>query len=406
MRTAIANWSLRQEGGAETYLNSLIASLINQGHQVAFFHEMNASTACEPITLPDNVPVWSVARLGASRALINLRAWKPDVIYVHGLIDPTIESALVEMHNAIFFAHTYYGTCVSGAKCFQFPYPSPCAQRMGWRCLFNYLPHRCGGWNPVTMFQLYALQTRRLKNLSRYALILTHSAHMAEEYRRHLPKTQVRQISYIANESHPLPPVCKPKSLNSPLTLLFLGKMDNLKGGHILIESLPLVQRQLERPLHLIMAGNGPDRNEWELQAKQIASNPDKIQVKFTGEITDADKPALFERVHLHVMPSVWPEPFGMTGVEAGRYGVPSVAFDVGGISDWLKNGVNGFMARANSLSPESLADAMVKSLKDQESYDRLCRGSYSVASRYTMKQHLSELIPIFEAAMLNARTK
>jgi glycosyltransferase involved in cell wall biosynthesis len=44
------------------------------------------------------------------------------------------------------------------------------------------------------------------------------------------------------------------------------------------------------------------------------------------------------------VIPSVWPEPFGMVGLEAMSYAKPVVAFHVGGIPEWLEDGVTGFL--------------------------------------------------------------
>ena len=43
-------------------------------------------------------------------------------------------------------------------------------------------------------------------------------------------------------------------------------------------------------------------------------------------------------------MPSLWPEPFGLVGIEALAAGRPVVASATGGIGDWLEDGVGGLM--------------------------------------------------------------
>ena len=45
-----------------------------------------------------------------------------------------------------------------------------------------------------------------------------------------------------------------------------------------------------------------------------------------------------------------------MVGIEAGAYGLPAVAFDVGGISDWLIPGFSGELAPGNPPAAEGLA--------------------------------------------------
>src|SRR6266851_1507151 len=116
MRIAIVNWSSRKVGGAEAYLDLIIPELLNAGHQGAFWHENDEPASREQIALPEAVATWCVAEIGAENTLGKLRRWSPDVIYAHGLLDPRLESSILEIAPAVFFAHSYYGTCISGSK--------------------------------------------------------------------------------------------------------------------------------------------------------------------------------------------------------------------------------------------------------------------------------------------------
>ena len=51
------------------------------------------------------------------------------------------------------------------------------------------------------------------------------------------------------------------------------------------------------------------------------------------------------------VVPSRWPEPFGMVGIEAMARGRPVVAFANGGIPDWLDDGNTGFLVPAADIT-------------------------------------------------------
>src|SRR5581483_7594610 len=63
-------------------------------------------------------------------------------------------------------------------------------------------------------------------------------------------------------------------------------------------------------------------------------------------------------------MSSVWPEPFGAAGLEAMRFGLPVVAFDAGGIREWLINGYNGFLVPW--MDRENFASRVEQLLRDK----------------------------------------
>ena len=82
--------------------------------------------------------------------------------------------------------------------------------------------------------------------------------------------------------------------------------------------------------------------------------------------MNETGKNALFASAALLVVPSVWPEPFGLVGLEAGAHGVPAVAFETGGVGEWLRDGTNGLMA-GRRPAVEPLARAIAAALADPD---------------------------------------
>jgi glycosyltransferase involved in cell wall biosynthesis len=82
----------------------------------------------------------------------------------------------------------------------------------------------------------------------------------------------------------------------------------------------------------------------------------------------------------------------------AARHGVPAAAFAVGGIPQWLHDGVNGHLAPASPPTREGLADAIVRCLSDPSHYEDLAAGARQAAAMFTMDRHLPELMRILEA--------
>lgn len=250
------------------------------------------------------------------------------------------------------------------------------------------------------MWREYRRQSARLRLLRRYRHLLTYSHHVREEYVRHgFAPDRVTALPYF------LPPGKEPSSFalplrtESPWRLLFLGRMDFLKGGQTLLKALPLAASALGRPLHLTFAGDGPQRATWEQEARRLQSRYPHITIEFLGWVGGDRVDALWNTCDLAVVPSLWPEPFGLVGPEAVLRGVPVAAFAVGGIPEWLKDGVNGRLAPGHPPTPEGLANAIQKCLQDPSEHYRLCRGAMTLASQYNAECHLSVLQDVLHNA-------
>lgn len=390
MRIAITTNHRRVVGGVQTYLQQLIPALLANGHEVAFWYELDAAPE-RTLVAPEKIPQWGVDTLGAEAALKALKDWRPDVFYSHGVSSPELEAQLLEIAPGVIFLHDYQGACISGSKTHRWPSPIPCDKPFGAACLLHYFPRRCGGLSPVTMLREYQRQQHRAKLLQRYRLLLTHSDYMVREYQRYgFTSAQLRSIPFPVTAPVELEPTDFVRPATDEVRLLFLGRMELLKGGHYFIEALPELARRMNRPIVATLAGDGAERVAWEQRAALVQNS--RIKIRFPGWVNAREKNNLLLRHDLLVVPSLWPEPFGMTGIEAGYYGVPAAAFQVGGVATWLKEGVNGHLAPGDPPRPDGLAQALVKCLKSEEHYRALKQGSREQAQRFSAAAHVKEL--------------
>jgi glycosyltransferase involved in cell wall biosynthesis len=66
--------------------------------------------------------------------------------------------------------------------------------------------------------------------------------------------------------------------------------------------------------------------------------------VTFKGFIPQEELKNYYRECSVVALSSLWPEPIATIGLEVMRYALPVVAFDAGGIKDWLHDGQNGFL--------------------------------------------------------------
>ncbi len=135
------------------------------------------------------------------------------------------------------------------------------------------------------------------------------------------------------NAADALPDVAPPVP-RLPLRLGFMGRLDPSKGLENLIDA---VRRLPEGAASLRIAGTGKPDYTAALHAQAAGAGG----IDFAGH---ASPPEFFPSIDLLVIPSVWEDPFPRVFHEALAYGVPSLATPLGGLSEVVEHGRNGFL--------------------------------------------------------------
>lgn len=380
MRILIVNHHPIIVGGVERYLQRLMPLLLNQGHSLAFVYGYFADG--RPCLHPPEVTSWCAHGRSVSALMAALAAWRPDVVYVHSIDDRELEELLLSTFPCVLFVHDHERTCPTGRKCYARPSLSPCHLPAGPRCLLLHYLHRCGGLNPVTALRSYQRQSQLLAIAHRYRTVLTASAFMqAELMQNGLSNVQVCPLPLT------LEPRAPPSPRRAPHHVVMVSRLVDVKGGRLLIPALHEAGRRLQRPLRLTVAGAGPD--EAPMRAAAASLNQ---AINFVGWLEPDATLDLLGSADLLALPSVWPEPFGLSGLEAASCAVPSVAFDIGGIRDWMLPGVSGELANAAPPTADGLAAAIVRALASDEHYQHLRIGALEQAQQFTTAAHTARL--------------
>ena len=182
--------------------------------------------------------------------------------------------------------------------------------------------------------------------------------------------------------------------------VLFVGRIEPLKGLDTLIQAMSCVQLQQERPVHLAIIGGDPAASPQEMSAEmaRLQKLCDDLAVGqtvvFLGK-RDQDKlPYYYSAAELLVMPSHY-ESFGMVALEAMACGTPVIASEVGGLAYLVRDGETGFTIP--DQEPEALCEKISWLLRDHNLHATMSQRALEYAQDYAWDKIAKQIVDVYK---------
>jgi glycosyltransferase involved in cell wall biosynthesis len=124
--------------------------------------------------------------------------------------------------------------------------------------------------------------------------------------------------------------------------LAFLGRISPEKG----VDRAIKIAQAVDMPLRIAAKVDPVDREYFTAKVKPLLRDP---RVEYIGEIDETDKDEFLGNAFAYLFPINWPEPFGMTMIEAMACGTPVIAMNLGSVPEVVVDGQTGFVCRSQA---------------------------------------------------------
>lgn len=380
--------SYTQQGGVEQYILSVARLLTEHGHSNVILYTQQTALTIRNGAWPAYYIQINADMVAQIQRVLDIE--RPDVAYIHHISTPGLIDLLAGQLPAVAYVHGFTAVCPGLAKYFRRG-DEVCARAFGWGCVpMHYLHHCSAARRPSTLVRLMRNTASLRQAYLRTSRLLVSTAYMQGLLAQNgFDPSRIALLPPHFLTAGQIPLYAPPEA---PDTLLYAGRLEIEKGVPYLLRALSLLPDRVR----LVVAGDGTLRQEYERMSSDM-SLADRVE--FLGWVDQEEMERCYRRCALVVIPSICPESFGKAGAEALTHGRPVVAFAVGGIPDWLDNGVTGLLARpANSIDLAAKLRELLEDTARQQAMGRA--GIRSVAERYTARRHLSTLEAVLNDAI------
>ena len=373
------------EGGTETYLRATLPALAAAGDCV----RVVARSVAQPNAygVDARAVAWSdehdePSAAAATEVASIAREFAPDAVVAHNVLDAGVLRAAAAPRR-IYHLHDHRPFCPNGDRL----YPQGggiCNVPMSaYGCGFHSLVHGCAYGPRARTLALVGLRERVASWVRAADSTVVFSAYMgAVAARNAVPVERVESIAPpLEDAAYAVSPLPRPSSD----VVLFAGRVMPSKGARSLVRAVARIDAS-RRP-GVTIAGEGPDLAATIDEARTLG-----VTVDVRGRLGAPALRNAYDEATIVAMPSTWGEPFGLVGVEAFARGRPVVAYDSGGIEQWLTAGTGALVPRGDE---DGLARAIVELLAGPRWREASMR-AFDTARAYRLSEHVAKLRAIY----------
>jgi glycosyltransferase involved in cell wall biosynthesis len=370
-----------RNGGVGSHVMATAGALAQHGVDVhVLAARIEATAAIAGVTLHVSPNLFD-SQATPSDKLTAVSGLNPAVTHLHQLDDPEVVGFMRAESPVVISAHGYTA-CTSGLHYFR---PGQeCSRAHGVGCVPNLLIRNCAHRrDPRGLPSAYRKAERGLEALRHADLAISYSSTID----RHLLTNGITRRRVI-----PLFVTMTPTTATGHATrrrVVFAGRIVRPKGVAVLIRAARNVDAEF------VICGDG-----WHLPTMRRLSSRLGLEqrVHFKGWLGAEQLARELAEASLVAMPSLWPEPFGLVGIEAQAAGRPVVASSTGGVVDWLQDGVNGLLVKPGD--ERALARALDELLADPARQAAMGEaGRQIVSERFSLARHVAQLSDAYASA-------
>jgi len=370
-------------GGVEQNIADVAAGLRARGHQCHLLWQ--AETTRDVAGYRALFAAGHACDLADAAAIAAcVAAVRPDVLYVHKVAQIAPLLALPMPVRMVRMIHDHDVCCPRRHKYYAYN-GRICRHAAGWRCWADGAFLERDRTAPLGVrYHSIPAMLRELRDNHALDAVIVGSRFMHDE---------LCANGFAAPRVHVLPPIVRWDAVaGTPVPdeprIVYIGQLIRGKGVDLLLRALAHVRGAWQA--EIIGAGNA--RAALEDLSRQLGL---QARVQFHGWTDNAALGAVYTRAKVVVVPSRWPEPFGMVGLEAMRHARPVVAFAVGGIPDWCVDGVTGVLVPEQDIA--AFAHGLEAVVQDTARARQMGAAAHAhVTATFNFEAYLSALERVF----------